>query len=223
MHNDKNTAQDTIDALANFFVKFPEYLPNSFYIAGESYAGKYIPDLTLQIYNYNTMAKDKQINIKGIMLGNPAVNFRAGSLEDSEIEFMNTHHFIDPKIYPNWKGACHTDPQSAGCQFFYSRYEQLLKRIDFYNIYGPCDDGKTQDSQAGYMKMAAKRFSRIDMVNAFPWQWTQFSECFNDKPINDYFSINREIFKVPVENFTVCNSSVYQSYDISETGSMTQL
>ncbi len=83
MHNDKNTAQDTIDALVSFFGKFPEYLPNAFYIAGESYAGKYIPDLTLQIYNYNTMAKDKQINIKGILLGNPAVNFRSGSLEDS--------------------------------------------------------------------------------------------------------------------------------------------
>jgi hypothetical protein len=61
------------------------------------------------------------------------------------------------------------------------------------------------------------------MFNAFPWQWTQFSECFNDKPINDYFSINHKEFNVSVENFAVCNTSVYQSYDISETGSMTQL
>lgn len=95
------------------------------------------------------------------MLGNPAISFKRGSLEDSEIEFMMTHHFIDPKIYPNWKGACHTDPQSAGCQFFYARYEELLKRIDFYNIYGPCLDGKTHYSQAGFMKLAAKNHSRL--------------------------------------------------------------
>ena len=69
-----------MDALVDFFNKFPEYLPNPFYISGESYAGKYIPDLTLQIYNYNSMTKDKQINIKGILLGNPAMNFKGGSM-----------------------------------------------------------------------------------------------------------------------------------------------
>jgi carboxypeptidase C (cathepsin A) len=34
VHNDKNTAQDTMDALVDFFAKFPEYLPNPFYISG---------------------------------------------------------------------------------------------------------------------------------------------------------------------------------------------
>ena len=35
MYNDKNTAQDTMDALVDFFVnKFPEYLTNPFYISG---------------------------------------------------------------------------------------------------------------------------------------------------------------------------------------------
>jgi hypothetical protein len=74
---------------------------------------------------------------------------------------MMTHHFIDPKLFPTWKNACHSDPQSAGCQFFYVRYEELLKRIDFYNIYGPCLDGKTHASQAGFVKMLAKKESRM--------------------------------------------------------------
>jgi DNA replication protein DnaC len=74
---------------------------------------------------------------------------------------MMTHHFIDPKIYPNWKTSCHSDSQSAGCQFFYARYEELMKRIDFYNIYGPCLDGKTHLSQAGFIKLLAKKYSRL--------------------------------------------------------------
>ena len=156
-------------------------------------------------------------------MGNPAISFKSGSLEDSEIEFMNTHHFIDPKIYPNWKGACHSDPQSAGCQFFYTRYEELLKRIDFYNIYGPCNDGKTHQSQAGFIKMSAKNFSRIGAPGGWPWQWTQFSECFNDKPIEDYFSINHKAFNTDIANFTICNKTIYSSYDINEAGSLQQL
>lgn len=82
-------------------------------------------------------------------------------MEDSEIEFMMARHFIDPKIYPNWKTACHSDPQSAGCQFFYARYEELMKKVDFYNIYGPCLDGDTSLSQSKLMKMSAKKYSRL--------------------------------------------------------------
>ena len=44
-HNDHNTAQDNLNALVDFFKKFPEYQNRSFWIAGESYAGRYIPDL----------------------------------------------------------------------------------------------------------------------------------------------------------------------------------
>lgn len=35
VQNDKNTAEDSMDALDDFFTnKFPEYLPNPFYISG---------------------------------------------------------------------------------------------------------------------------------------------------------------------------------------------
>jgi len=76
IYNDRNTATDNIDALTYFFKeKFPEYLANKFYITGESYAGKYIPDLALQVKNYNAVNVNKRINLQGILLGNPAINF----------------------------------------------------------------------------------------------------------------------------------------------------
>lgn len=34
-------------AVVNFFEKFPEYKGRRLFIAGESYAGKYIPDLAV--------------------------------------------------------------------------------------------------------------------------------------------------------------------------------
>lgn len=51
-YNDANTLKDNLFALQFFFTnKFPNYAQSKFYIAGESYAGKYIPDLALKILN----------------------------------------------------------------------------------------------------------------------------------------------------------------------------
>lgn len=75
-------------------------------------------------------------------------------------------------------------------------------------------DGKTHYSQAGFMKTTAKRFSRVQLGNFEPWEWTQFSECFNDKPSNDYFTINAKAFNSDVTNFAICNDTVYRAYDI---------
>lgn len=52
-YNDANTATDNLNALLDFFQKFPEYRKSPFFIAGESYAGKYIPDLAVLIDRYN--------------------------------------------------------------------------------------------------------------------------------------------------------------------------
>ena len=53
--NDNITAQDNLQALVQFFfVKFPEFSTNEFYIAGESYAGIYVPMLADHILTFNS-------------------------------------------------------------------------------------------------------------------------------------------------------------------------
>lgn len=49
--DDDQTAQDNYAAVQNFFVKFPEYLPNPLFLTGESYAGMYVPMLAYLIVN----------------------------------------------------------------------------------------------------------------------------------------------------------------------------
>jgi carboxypeptidase C (cathepsin A) len=53
-----------------FFNSYPEFNKNNFYIAGESYAGIYIPYLATAIDTYNTFNPNETINFKGIAVGN---------------------------------------------------------------------------------------------------------------------------------------------------------
>jgi carboxypeptidase C (cathepsin A) len=70
--NSKDAAIDVVTGLGKFFEisSFRNYKSNDFYIAGESYAGKYIPNLA------NYILKNPQFgyNLKGILLGNAAVD-----------------------------------------------------------------------------------------------------------------------------------------------------
>jgi carboxypeptidase C (cathepsin A) len=123
-YNDASTLVDNFDALLDFFVKYPEYSDNIFWIAGESYAGKYIPDLATFIDVYNTF-ESKKINLKGILVGNGVMSFLGGTLESNRIEYLVNQEFVDPDLLPYYRGSCLIDPESAGCQYFKTRYYQF--------------------------------------------------------------------------------------------------
>ncbi|CAK9442062.1 uncharacterized protein LODBEIA_P58360 [Lodderomyces beijingensis] len=61
--------------LVNYFTVFPEDLDNDIYLAGESYAGQYIPDFAHAIATRNSkLAKgQKAYNSKRLLIGNGSV------------------------------------------------------------------------------------------------------------------------------------------------------
>lgn len=93
--------------------------------------------MALRINAYNTNAENK-IFLKGILIGNGIMDFSDGTLEQNQIDFMISHNFIDPTLEKYWTTSCQTDPQSAGCAFFFKRYDDLLAQVNLQNIYGKC-------------------------------------------------------------------------------------
>jgi carboxypeptidase C (cathepsin A) len=65
-------------AVVDFFSKYSEYKNNPFWISGESYAGKYIPDLAVLIDKHNLRSPAIPINMKGIFVGNGVMSFLDG-------------------------------------------------------------------------------------------------------------------------------------------------
>lgn len=58
--------KDVYALLTLFFKQFPEYAHQDFHIAGESYAGHYIPVFTSEIMSH----KKNNINLKSVLIGN---------------------------------------------------------------------------------------------------------------------------------------------------------
>lgn len=117
-YNDYTTAEDNFNSLLDFFKKYPEYLKNPFWITGQSYAGKYVPDLAVLVDKFNQNSGSNPINFKGIMVGNGVMTFENGHLDHSETEYLIDHNFVDPDTLPYYYGSCQHDPHSAGCRYF---------------------------------------------------------------------------------------------------------
>lgn len=73
VYNESRTATDSVIALKAWYEKFPEFRPNNFWIAGESYCGMYIPNFASTLIDANNEdweENNKTINFKGIIIGN---------------------------------------------------------------------------------------------------------------------------------------------------------
>jgi serine carboxypeptidase-like clade 2 len=64
---DNKTAEDALLFLLNWMDRFPEYKGRDFYLAGESYAGHYVPQLAHAILRHAAKASSP-VNLKGIMV-----------------------------------------------------------------------------------------------------------------------------------------------------------
>ena len=79
---DERTAKDSLTFLLRFMERFPEYQDRPFWLAGESYAGHYLPNLALEILNNQkkeAMMENKKertsFNFKGFLLGKLFLNY----------------------------------------------------------------------------------------------------------------------------------------------------
>lgn len=66
--NETKVGEDMVVVLTQFFQLFPKLQNNSFFISGESYAGKYLPAIGHAILNHNPTAELK-LNLQGILIG----------------------------------------------------------------------------------------------------------------------------------------------------------
>ncbi|AES69761.1 putative carboxypeptidase D [Medicago truncatula] len=135
---DRRTAADNYIFLMNWLERFPEYKNRDFYIAGESYAGHYVPQLAHNILHHNKKANRTIINLKGIMIGNAVINDDTD--EQGMYDFLATHAIISDQTAYNIKKFCNfssTSNQTTECSDAASEVDKNTLFLDIYNIYAP--------------------------------------------------------------------------------------
>ncbi|XP_030954890.1 serine carboxypeptidase 24-like isoform X1 [Quercus lobata] len=107
---DKRTAEDALVFLIKWMSRFPQYKHREFYIAGESYAGHYVPQLAEKIVEYNKALLQPILNLKGFIVGN--------ALIDEYYDFIG-------KIIYWWSHSMISD----------TSYRSILKKCNFKEVH----------------------------------------------------------------------------------------
>jgi serine carboxypeptidase-like clade I len=148
-HTDTSTAADNLAALRDFFTtKFPELAANDFWIAGESYAGIYVPSLAYAVYNYNVANPAAAINLQGILVGNGCIGNAAGHCGNDPTGLSNYHdvmqwrgHGLLPETtYDAIMTACDWPAPSLECDALLALASLQIGNLDVYDIYNTCSD-----------------------------------------------------------------------------------
>jgi carboxypeptidase C (cathepsin A) len=108
--DDNSQASDNLDALLGFYGKFPEYLSRKLFIAGESYAGVYIPMLAQKIVEHNTESSNGMVvPLEGILVGNGATatgDWYEGYLTNLRINHLYAHGLFGEPLYASIQTEC---------------------------------------------------------------------------------------------------------------------
>lgn len=139
---DLKTAADSHTFLLNWFQLYPEFLKNPFYIAGESYAGVYVPTLSHEVVKGIREGVKPTINFKGYMIGNGVCDtvFDGNAL----VPFAHGMSLISEDIYMEANTACqgnYWNGSSDKCEEALSKVNTEVDALNIYDILEPCYHG----------------------------------------------------------------------------------
>ncbi|KAJ0967054.1 hypothetical protein J5N97_023971 [Dioscorea zingiberensis] len=160
---DSITANDSHAFLVNWFKRFPQFKSHDFYIAGESYAGHYVPQLSEKIFDANKEdSPENYINFKGFMIGNALMDDETD--QRGMIDYAWDHAVISDKVYSDVKKTCNfSEHNSKACNAALGEYFSVYEIIDMYSLYAPvCVNSTSKYSRTRHMVEGAapKLFSR---------------------------------------------------------------
>lgn len=142
--DDNNSADDNWVALYNLMTqKFSDLQNNDLYLAGESYAGIYVPKLAQKIDNYlqNPTGTYKP-NLKGFIVGNGVTNWKYDGTP-AYVEMAYWHGLIDQTLHDNL-ATCNltyyswNDNITTQCQSWMDDFDTATNLINVYDVFGVC-------------------------------------------------------------------------------------
>ncbi|KAF5726809.1 Serine carboxypeptidase-like 20 isoform 3 [Tripterygium wilfordii] len=201
---DRKTAIDTHTFLVKWFKLYPEFVNNSFYIAGESYAGVYIPTLAVEIIQGIVL-------YQGYMVGNGVIDVTDIAFHtDVKIQFMNGMGLISDDLFEDIQVACKMDNDKDQCNYYLSKAAKIIDGMNKYNILEPCYHPPKENGNSTSMPLLVR--NRTIDLNNFAGLWTNskgIDDCFNDEVATTWLNnalVRKAIHAEPGAGHRVPNS-----------------
>ncbi|KAL1534688.1 serine carboxypeptidase 1-like [Salvia divinorum] len=194
---DTKTAADSYTFLVNWLERFPEYKTRDFYIAGESYAGHYVPQLAQLILKNNKMTNQTVINLKGIAIGNAYIDYldvMHGSIDyywshalisdESRNEIVKHCNFPSPKLSDQCKQVLDQAYGESGNIYTLDIYAPLCgsnSTAPSPSSFDPC----SYDYVFAYLNTPeVQQALHVNITGALPGPWTSCSDLieWTDSP-----------------------------------------
>ncbi|XP_015901581.3 serine carboxypeptidase-like 45 isoform X2 [Ziziphus jujuba] len=214
--NDDITAQDSLTFLKQWLIKYPEYNNRDFFIAGESYAGHYVPQLAQLVLHSNL-----RLSLRGVAIGNPLLEFNTDI--NSWAGYYWSHGIISDSSYKLVKRMCNTSrlrreyllggPVSESCRRVnHALSKEMTEYLALYDVSGdkclsnssnqlhlhPLNPRKCNDIDVCLEEKTEYYFNRKDVQNSLHARLvgvTQWSLCINNSKgsVINYDKQNEEI------------------------------
>ncbi|XP_062205668.1 serine carboxypeptidase-like 34 [Phragmites australis] len=215
---DNSTAHGSYTFLVRWFQRFPQHKAKEFYIAGESYAGHYIPQLANVIVEENKKAsKENYINFKGILIGNAYMD---GDTDLLGIVDSAWHHaIISDKLYSTFYKSCNFSlvDLSPECNAALSQFTALYEIIDIYSLYTDRCELGYPDFNTSFSAQIGRTGGRLDFLKIpmgyDPCTQTYATEYFNRKDVQKALHANTTGVPHP---YSLCRNSISNAWTDSD-------
>ena len=164
--NDALSAMDLNGAVRDFLKRFPKYLNNDVFLAGENYAGIVIPLAAMNILEGNTKGQLPIVHLKGIMVGN---GFMDDATDCNNIPLMmKNKNLISSDVYDkgfkDCKGDFYANQNWGDCSNFLADIKEIFKTVNPHFMddkcgYSPMDVTPTVETSIRLNPLFKLRFS----------------------------------------------------------------
>lgn len=201
-NSDDLSAKDNLQAIKEFYQKFPKFRKNDLFVMGLSYAGVSVPLLSV------LLIKEPAINYRGFAVGNGY--FDQAKLGNSVIYYAHAHGLIDRPKWMLAKRVCcrHESGDSLMCNFVKESQANLVCKnvitaivlvlskmngINPYNIYDNCRRKNAKTSLIGRYNLGWELiFKSLNMEKLI-------SHLDPLEPCEDYDHLQRYMNRVDVK------------------------
>ncbi|CAL0304580.1 unnamed protein product [Lupinus luteus] len=143
---DLRTSIDSHTFLLEWFKLYPEFLANPLFLAGESFAGIYIPTLAQQIVQGFKAGAKPKLNFKGYLIGNGVTDDIIDG--NAIVPFAHGMGLISDQIFEETKSQCngkYYGNHNLTCLKMVLKVDKVLGGLNEYDILEPCYHGSEKE------------------------------------------------------------------------------